>query len=335
MSQKPFGVKLAGIGSATPSKVVTNLDLEKIIDTNDEWIKTRTGISERRVCEFTEENSETLDLSVRAAKKALGNIPATEIDLIIVCTSTPDYLYPSTACRLQFALGATKAVAFDLSAACTGFIYGLVTASQFLQLGTYSRVLLVGVDVHSRFLDWSDRSTSILFGDGAGAVVLEKTSTENNQLLSHTIHSDGSGACDLYIKTVGMSYPQSKSSKSVETVHMNGKKIYHFAVKTIPETLAESVLKAGIEINDIDYLICHQANQRILDSVAERLHWPKEKCISNIAKYGNTSAASIPLALDENYYKFAKENVIAFVGFGAGLTWGSVIWKWDGNSLSQ
>ncbi|MDX1921305.1 MAG: beta-ketoacyl-ACP synthase III [Candidatus Caenarcaniphilales bacterium] len=328
MSQKPFGVKLTGVGSATPSKVVSNFDLEKLIDTNDEWIKTRTGIGERRVCEFTEENTETLDLSVKAAQKALGQTPASEIDLIIVCTSTPDYLYPSTACRLQHALGATKAVAFDLSAACTGFVYGLVTASQFLQLGTYSKVLLVGVDIHSRFLDWSDRATSILFGDGAGAVLLERTSTEKNQLLAHSIHSDGRGACDLYLKTVGMAYPQASSQKQVETVHMNGKKIYHFAVKTIPETLAESAGKANLTVDNIDYLICHQANQRILDSVAERLHWPKEKCISNIAKYGNTSAASIPLALDENFHKFKENNIVAFVGFGAGLTWGSVIWKW-------
>jgi 3-oxoacyl-[acyl-carrier-protein] synthase-3 len=330
MKSLPFGVKLSGLGSGIPSKIVTNQDLEKFLDTNSEWIESRTGIKERRVCDL-DNNENSLSLAVKASTGALGSTAATEIDLIIVATSTPDFLYPSTACRLQNELGASKAVGMDLSAACSGFIFALVTASQFIQLGTYSKVLVVGVDIHSRFMDWSDRSTSILFGDGAGAVLLEQTSTENNQLLSHAIHSDGSGGCDLALKCVGGEFPNGKIDKTIETVTMNGRKIYQFAVKTIPESLNEISQKAGIKIDEIDYLICHQANQRIMDSVAEKLGWANEKCLSNIAKYGNTSAASIPLAWNEFKHILRDNSNLALSGFGAGLTWGSILWKWKAN----
>ncbi|MDJ0625085.1 MAG: beta-ketoacyl-ACP synthase III [Candidatus Caenarcaniphilales bacterium] len=325
MIETPKGVRIAGIGSATPSKVISNRDLEKILDTSDEWIKSRTGISERRVVEPSEDS---LEISVKACQKALGNTDPNEIDLIVVATSTPDFLYPSTACRVQAALKANRAAAFDLSAACTGFIFSLVTAAQFLQLGTYRKALVLGVDIHSRFLDWTDRSTSILFGDGAGAVLIEQTSFEENQLLSHSIHSDGSGGCDLSLKNVSGGYPSGKLNKQTENVQMNGRKIYQFAVTTIPKAIEETATMAGHKPEDINYLICHQANQRILDSVAEKMNWPKEKCISNISKYGNTSAASIPLAWDESYKSFQNGDLISLAGFGAGLTWGSLIWKW-------
>jgi len=323
-----WGVKLSGLGSCLPEKVITNQDLEKILDTNAEWIESRTGIKERHVCELNEEQTDTLDLSLKAAIQALNERKPAEIDLIIVATSTPDYLYPSTACRLQTALGASKAFAFDLSAACTGFVYALVTASQFIQLGTCQRALVIGVDIHSRFLDWSDRSTAILFGDGAGAVLLERCPMEENELLAQALHSDGSGGCDLTLKTVGGRFPMGKANKATEAVFMNGRKIYHFAVKTIPESIAETASMAGFNTDQIDYLICHQANQRILDSVAEKLNWPSEKCISNIAKYGNTSAASIPIAWHEHANQLKDNSLISLVGFGAGLTWGSVLWKW-------
>ncbi len=324
----PFGVRLAGLGSAVPSKIVTNEDLEKFLETNSEWIETRTGIKERRVCD-AEKGEDSLSLSVEASLKALGELDPAEIDLIVVATSTPDFLYPSTACRIQEKIGAKKAVCFDVSAACSGFIYAMVTASQFIQLGTYQKALVVGVDIHSRFMDWSDRSTAILFGDAAGAIVLERTESQNNQLLSFSIHSDGTGSCDLSLKNVGGAFPAGKELKHLEYVHMNGRKIYHFAVKTVPESVEEVAKKAGITSAEIDYLICHQANQRILDSVAEKLHWPHEKCISNISKYGNTSAASIPLAWDEFKDKLPQACTLALSGFGAGLTWGSLIWKWQ------
>ncbi len=324
----PFGVKISGLGSAVPPKIIKNSDLESLFETNSEWIESRTGILERRICEFSAEKPDSLDLSIKAAKQALGNTSPEELDLIIVATSTPDYLYPSTACRLQSALGAKNILAFDLSAACSGFVFALMTASQFIQLGTAKKVLIVGVDIHSRFMDWTDRSTAILFGDGAGAALIERTSAENNQLLSHSLHSDGSGACELYLKSVGGQFPNGKIQKPVETVFMNGKKIYQFAVKAIPDILANITGNIDLKTENIDYLICHQANQRILDSVAEKLNWPKEKCLSNIAKYGNTSAASIPLAWHEYKDQIENNSLLALVGFGAGLTWGGILWRW-------
>jgi 3-oxoacyl-[acyl-carrier-protein] synthase-3 len=327
MKNTPFGVKLSGLGHAVPSKIVTNQDLEKIIETSSEWIETRTGIKQRHVCS-SEEVKDTLFLSKEASLKALNGFPPSEVDLIIVATSTPDLLYPSTACRLQNALQAKECLAFDLSAACTGFVFALVTASQFLQLGTYKNALVVGVDIHSRFMDWTDRTTSILFGDAAGAVFLQSTDIQNNQLLSHSLHTNGDGGCDLTLGVGGSSFPNGKSPQENQTVSMNGKKIYHFAVKTIPESISESAELAGLKTNDIDYLICHQANQRILDSVAEKMGWPSEKCISNISKYGNTSAASIPLAWSEAAVNLKDNAIISLVGFGAGLTWGSAVWKW-------
>lgn len=321
-----FGVQIKGLGSGIPSKVIRNEDLEQFLETSSEWIETRTGILERRVCDLEKEDG--LSLSFKACKKALGDFPVEKLDLIIVATSTPDYLYPSTACRLQEALKAPKAVAFDLSAACSGFVFALVNACQFLQNGNYQNALVVGVDIHSRFLDWTDRSTSILFGDGAGAVFLERTDIQNNQLAAFNLRSDGSGGCDLSLKCVGGEYPMGKTKKTLEAVFMNGKKIYSFAIKTIPELITEVAHKANISTDQIDHLICHQANQRILDAIAEKLNWQKEKCLSNIAKYGNTSAASIPLAWDEFAATLPKECILALAGFGAGLTWGGLIWKW-------
>jgi len=320
-----YGVRIIGLAGALPEHIVKNSDLEKFLDTSSSWIEERTGIKERRICK---EGEDSLSLSLEAARKALGKMPVEQIDLILVATSTPEYLYPSTSCRLQAELAAVNAAAFDLSAACSGFIYGLVTAAQFIQAGSYKNVLLVGVDIHSRFLDWSDRSTAILFGDGAGAAILSACDIEDNQLLTHYLRADGHSANDLTLKTVASSYPQLPSSQISETVKMNGRKIYQFAVKSVPQVISKSAKQAGLEIADIDYLVCHQANQRILDAICQRLDFPIDKCLSNISRYANTSAASIPLVWAENMQKISDDSLLALAGFGAGLTIGSVIWKW-------
>lgn len=324
-----YGVKLSGVASQVPSKVVTNNDLAEFLDTNDDWITERTGIKQRHVCL---DNEDGLTLSTTACKKILDStgINPEDIDLIVVATSTPDCLYPSTACRLQAELSADNAVCFDLSAACSGFIYSVLTASQFIQLGTYKKALVVGVDIHSRFMDWEDRSTAILFGDGAGAVLLEQTDINNNELLGSHLESDGKGGADLCLKTTGVKYPSGKNTQEVDTVYMNGRKIYQFAVRKVPAIINEVSAKAGIETSEINYLLCHQANQRILDAVTDRMGWESGRCLSNIAKYGNTSAASIPLVWDEFQDSIKTGDIICLAGFGAGLTAGSILWQIGG-----
>ncbi len=324
MQRSPYGIKMKSLGSALPTKIITNEDLGLLMDTNDEWIKSRTGISERRICTGNEDG---LELSVIAANKALGDTDPNELDLIIVATSTPDFLYPSMACRLQERLGAKRAFGFDLSAACSGFVYGLVNAYQFIRSGDVKRVILVGVDIHSRFIDWQDRSTAILFGDGAGAVLLESCSSEENELLAYSLHSDGSGACDLTLPNAGAAFPQSQASIEAPKVQMNGRKIYQFAVSTIPLSVEETAQKAGLTSKDVDYLVCHQANQRIIESVAGKMGLPLDRCLSNLASVGNTSAASIPLVLDQYFSLIPAASVLALTGFGAGLTWGTVLWR--------
>jgi 3-oxoacyl-[acyl-carrier-protein] synthase-3 len=296
------------------------------MDTNDEWIVSRTGIRERRVCQG-QENGLTLSQAASSQALAEAGLAPEELDAIIVATSTPDMLYPATACRLQQELGARNAVGFDLSAACSGFVFGLITASQFLRLGTHSRVLMVGVDVHSRYLDWQDRSVAILFGDGAGAIVLEACPEPENHLLAQQMKSDGSGGCDLYIPISGHTYPEGRQSLPVGTVQMNGRRIYQFAVRNLPESISGVLGSAGVSVQDVSFFLCHQANQRILDALAERLEVPPERLLSNIERYGNTSAASIPLVWSENRHLMEPGNLLCLSGFGAGLTWGSVLWR--------
>lgn len=324
-----YGVKLSGVTSKVPNKIVTNDDLAEFLDTNDEWITERTGIKQRHICTQDEDG---LSLSTEACQELLQrtNTNAEDIDLILVATSTPDCLYPSTACRVQANIGATNAVCFDLSAACSGFIYSMVTASQFIQLGTYKKAIVIGVDIHSRFMDWSDRSTAILFGDGAGAVLLEQTDVSTNELLAVHLESDGRGGADLCLNTTGVNFPAGKEYKQVDTVYMNGRKIYQFAVRKVPAIINEVCNKAELNTEDINYLLCHQANQRILDAVTDRLKWESGRCLSNIAKYGNTSAASIPLVWDEFQSQTKEGDVLCLAGFGAGLTSGSILWKLGG-----
>lgn len=308
------GAIIAGTGSYVPEAVLTNLDLEKKVDTSDAWIVSRTGISARRICspEMT-----VVDLAAEAGKRALADagISAAEVELIIVATVTAEHLFPSVACLVQERLGAAKAAAFDLSAACAGFIYSLETAAQFIKSGTYTNVLVIGAEVLSRFVDWKDRNTCILFGDGAGAVVLR--SSAHSGLLGSHLQADGSGGDLLKLCNNG-------------NIEMCGNEVFRFAVKIMGEAVEQVLEKLQLKKEDLDYLIPHQANIRIIQSAAKRLDLPMDKVYVNVNKYGNTSAASIPLALDEAVKagKIKDGDLVALVGFGAGLTWAASVIRW-------
>ena len=328
--QKNYGVKFSGVGASLPSRVVTNKDLESLFETSDEWIYTRTGIKERRVVEKNESGlSLSLDASRQALKKA--NLDPKDLDLIIVSTTTPDKLYPCTACLLQGELGAKKAASFDLSAACSGFVFGIVTGSQFIYTGQYKNILVVGVDVHSRFIDWSERSVGILFGDGAGAVVLQSCLAKDDELLCYSMHSEADSNLDLILDNQNILFSDFNKASSSNFVRMNGKAIYQFALKVVPDVSADLLDKLNLKPDEIDYFIPHQANQRIIDATSERIGLKKEQVISNIEKVGNTSAASIPLAIVDGLKskKIKSPCKIMLVGFGAGLTWGGAIIDWN------
>lgn len=325
-----IGIAITGSGSALPTVSLDNGGLSRIVDTSDEWISSRTGIRDRRLAEPRESLSAIATLASQRAI-AMANLSPADLDLIILATSTADDLFGSAG-QIQGQLGATQAVAFDLTAACSGFIFGLVTASQFIKTGLYKNVLLIGGDILSRWVDWSDRRTCVLFGDGAGAVVLQ--ASESDRLLGFELRSDGTqnSSLNLSFQPEPMELIEGvKIGKgNYQTITMNGKEIYRFAVKKVPEAIEKALFRANINVEEIDWLVLHQANQRIMDSVAERLNIPPEKVISNVAKYGNTSAASIPIALDEvvREGKVKPGDVIAASGFGAGLTWGAAIFQW-------
>ncbi|MDY7023160.1 MAG: beta-ketoacyl-ACP synthase III, partial [Cyanobacteriota bacterium] len=301
-----------------------------IVDTSDEWISSRTGIRARRVADA---QTSLCSLAVDASQQAMAmaQIQPSQIDLIILATSTPDDLFGS-ASRIQGQLGATQAVAFDLTAACSGFVFGLVTAAQFIRTGVYKTVLLIGGDILSRWVDWSDRRTCVLFGDGAGAVVLQ--ASDGDRLLGFELRSDGTqnGCLNLgfQAKVQPLFEEITVSQGTYQPITMSGQEIYRFAVKKVPEVIEKALFRADIDIDQVNWLILHQANQRIMDAVAQRLNIPPEKVISNLAHYGNTSAASIPIALDEAVRSgiIQSGDVIATSGFGAGLTWGAAIFKW-------
>ncbi|HBH19019.1 MAG TPA: 3-oxoacyl-ACP synthase, partial [Cyanobacteria bacterium UBA9579] len=322
-------VSIIGIGKYVPETVITNDDISKIVDTNDEWIVSRTGIKERRVVSG---DQTAASLAIKAAKDAIGfaGIDPQEIDLVIAATSMPDSLYPSISCEVQHSIGATKAAAFDVVAACSGLIYGLNIARNFIMAGTYKTVLLIGVDVHSRFLDWTDRGTCVLFGDGAGALIVKRSEDEINDILAIDMHADGSKAGELKIPLNGKNCPLVEpKTEQKQYVDMNGREIYKFAVKVVPESILNAINAAGLSIDDIDYLIPHQANMRIVQAITERLNLKEEQVIVNLDKYGNTSTASIPLALTEALEdKIALPSKLVMCGFGAGLTWGTAIVNW-------
>lgn len=328
MTEKSVGI--LGIGSYVPEKIVTNADLEKLVDTSDNWIVERTGIKERRIAA---EDQATSDLATKAAEKALADagIGAEDIDLIIVATVSPDMTFPSVACLVQDNLKATKAAAFDITAVCSGFIYGLVIGSTFIKSGTYKKVLVIGAETLSKITDWTDRNTAILFGDGAGAVVLGETLPGFGILGVH-LGSDGAGGDLLKVPAGGSRQPTTAQTVAERShfIHMNGNEVFKFAVKVMGEAAVKALDEAGISPADITYLVPHQANLRIIQSAARRLGLPMDQVVVNVDKYGNTSAASIPIALDEGVKsgKIKNGDIIVIVGFGGGLTWGSGVIKW-------
>lgn len=326
---KSRNVGIAGIGSYVPETVLTNADLEKIVDTNDEWIVTRTGIRERRQAG---PDLAVSDLSVVAAERALqdAGLSAEDVDLIIVATVTADYQFPSASCLVQGKLGAKKAAAFDLGAGCSGFIYALATGSQFVANGIYDNVLVIGSDVLSKITDYTDRGTCILFGDGAGAVVLRPTQDEG--ILSFVLGAQGENGDLLILPAGGSRRPASVESieERQHYIKMSGNEVFKFAVRTMGEVAVQSLEKAGLTPEDIDVLVPHQANMRIIDSAVKRLGLDMDKVMVNIDRYGNMSAASIPVALDEAVKagKIKKGDTIVSVAFGAGLTYGASTLKW-------
>ena len=324
-------VRIAGWGKYLPDRVVPNAELEHLVDTTDEWIRARTGIGERRIAAPEES---TCSLAVQAARPALerAGVAPEDVDLIIVATCTPDYAsMPATASLVQHALGASRAGAFDLNAVCSGFLYGLATGCQFILSGAHQTVLVIGAEVFSRILDWTDRSTCVLFGDGAGAVVLRPTD-EPGGLLSFVLGSDGSGACALYVPAGGSREPASAESVAERRhyVKMQGREVFRFAARVLPESTIKALELAHLTTDDVDLLIPHQANTRIIDAALRRLRLEDSVVFSNLARYGNTSAASIPVALceavDEGRVKSGDTLVLS--GFGAGLSWGTAVWRW-------
>ncbi|HDR4705634.1 TPA: beta-ketoacyl-ACP synthase III [Bacillus paranthracis] len=308
-----MNVGILGIGRYVPEKVVTNHDLEKVMDTSDEWIRTRTGIAERRIADDT---IDTSYMAVEASKKALedAGVGGEDIDLILVATVTPDRAFPAVACVIQEAIGAKHAAAMDLSAACAGFMYGMITAQQFIQTRTYKNILVVGSDKLSKIVDWNDRNTAVLFGDGAGAIVMGAVS-EGKGVLSFELGADGSGGKHLY---------------QDEYVMMNGREVFKFAVRQLGDSCLRVLDKAGLTKEDVDFLVPHQANIRIMESARERLNLPQEKMSMTIEKFGNTSASSIPIAMVEELQngRIQDGDLIILVGFGGGLTWGAVALRW-------
>ncbi|NLJ40976.1 MAG: ketoacyl-ACP synthase III [Clostridiales bacterium] len=317
-------------GSYVPDNIVTNKDLENIVETTDEWIVTRTGIRERRIAHA---NMATSDMAVIAAKRAMkeSGLAPEEIDLILVATVTPDNNVPSTACIVQYSIGAVNAAAFDINAACSGFIYGIITAKQFVATGTYENILVIGAECLSRFTDWKDRNTCVLFGDGAGAVVISRVDSEVG-ILSQYMGADGSGGELLKVEAGGSRKPASLETveQGLHYFYMDGSEVFKFAVRIMASAAMEAVKLAGLTRECVDYLVPHQANIRIIEGARKRLNLTKDKVYVNLDRYGNMSAASIPVALDgavrEGLIK--RGHNIVLVGFGGGLTWASALIKW-------
>lgn len=327
MSLNLIPVMIAGVGYGVPDTVITNDDLTKLVDTSDEWITTRTGIKERRVVSG-EENAVTL--GIKAAKNALekAKMNAEDIDLIIAAASVPAHPYPSTACEIQAAIGADKAAAFDITAACTGMIYAMNIAKSFISSGIYKNVLLVATDANSKFIDWYDRTSCVLFGDGAGAFVMKESIDGVDDIIAMDMHSNGKDGNFIVMPMNGENCPLVEPcEQKKQKIVMNGREVYKFVVTTMPESISNCLDKAGLTPDDVDYLIPHQANYRIIEAMASRLNYSDDKIIVNLQKYGNTSAASIPLAMaegiEEGKIKLPCKAILS--GFGAGLTWGTVI----------
>lgn len=324
-------VTIASVGTSIPGKILLNADLEKMVNTSDEWIRERTGIVQRYIAPPT---IATSDLAIEAAKKALAdaNVFPEELDLIIVCTATPDMIFPATACIVQESIGANRAACFDLASGCTGFMTGLVMASHSVSSGNYDTVLVIGAETLSRIVDWEDRNTCVLFGDGAGAVVVRRAAKSGEGLLAFLMGADGSGGKFLSVPAGGSRTPASHESvdNRLHYMKMNGKEVFKFAVKVTDEA-TKSILDAiGYSICDVDLFVFHQANIRIMEAAGKRLGVPMSKVFANVDRYGNTSSASIPIALKEakDTGKLKPGNLVVMVGFGAGLTWAAAAFRW-------
>jgi 3-oxoacyl-[acyl-carrier-protein] synthase-3 len=333
-----WGVSVVGSGGALPGTSVSNDALRALVDTSDDWIRSRTGIGARRLAGPGES---VTSMAAEAASAALRHAgwEADQIDLIVLATSSPDDLF-GTAPRVQAALGAGQAVAFDLTAACSGFLFALVTAAQYIRTGSVRRALVIGADQLSRWVDWSDRRTCVLFGDGAGAVALEACPGVDDDLLAFRLRSDGSRQACLTLaqRETTRDFPGSFTTQEggFQPIAMNGQEVYKFAVREVPIVLAEVLKAAGLEARQIDWLLLHQANQRILDAVAARFSVPADRVLSNLEFYGNTSAATIPLMLDEAVRdgRVRPGHLLATSGFGAGLSWGAAVLRWSGPAPS-
>ena len=326
---KEKGIGITGLGMYVPKKVLTNEDLEKMVDTSDEWITTRTGIKKRRIAS---PGTPASTLAAEAAKKAIAesSLKPEDIELIIVATITPDMQFPSTACFVQSKIGAKNAACFDVGAACTGFIYGLVTAKGLILSGMYKNALVIGVEVMSSVTDWTDRNTCVLFGDGAGAAILEPV--KNGGIISSYMGADGDLANLLYIPGGGSRYPASKDTleKRLHYIKMSGSEVFKSAVRLMADAATRAVCDVNLTCKDISLLIPHQANIRIINSVRKRIGLPEEKVYLNVEKYGNVSAASTIIALCEavKEKRIKKGDIVVLVAFGAGFTWGSLVIKW-------
>ncbi len=328
---------ITGWGMSVPEKVLTNFDLAQMVETNDDWIVSRTGIRERRIAE---KNQTTASLATKAAWEALdmANLRPGELDMIIVATSSPEHIFPATACLVQDRIGANKAGAFDLLAACTGFIYALDIGTQAIQSGSQDNVLVIGAETLSREINWKDRNTCILFGDGAGAFVLQ-AGNEPGGVLSSILRSDGSGGDLLSLPAGGSRLPTTSETvaQNLHYIHMNGREVFRFATKVMAQATREAVEQADLTIEDIQLIIPHQANKRIIEAAVRGLNISTEQVAINVDRYGNTSTASIPIATCEAFKegRLKPGDNIVFVGFGAGLTWGAAVARWSGPSPTR
>lgn len=326
-----YGSRIAGTGASVPDRILTNAELERMVNTSDEWIVTRTGISERRIASDDQATSDLAEGAARCALEAAAVDPH-DLDLILVNTVTPDMFFPSTACVLQERLGASRAAAFDLLAACAGFVYGLSVADAYLRAGLMRNILVIGADTLSKVVDWSDRGTCVLFGDGAGAVLVQRTTADPGILSTH-LYSDGSKGKHLIIPGGGSRQPVCEKvvEEKLVTIRMpNGNEVFKMAVRSMEEAAMAALKANGVEVSDIDLFISHQANARIIYALAERMGLPRERIFMNIDRYGNTSAASIPIAIDEAVRagRLKRGDLLLLTAFGGGITWGSALIRW-------
>ncbi|HEY9085742.1 MAG TPA: beta-ketoacyl-ACP synthase III [Candidatus Tyrphobacter sp.] len=325
-------MRIAGVARHAPARIVTNEDFERWLDTSDEWITTRTGMKRRH---WAADDEATSDLAIAAARGALAQagLQADDIDCFIVATATPDYIFPATACIVAAKLGAVGKAAFDVSIACSGFIYGLTVASGLVRSGVYRRIMLIGAETLSKITNKQDRATAILFGDGAGAVVLEACEPDADGFLSAELGADGSTPEKLFQQAGGSRRPVDHAAvdAGLQYIQMQGREVFKFAVTNMVSATDIALAKAGLKRHDIDFLVPHQANRRIIDAAVKYLEVPREKVLVNIQEYGNTSSASIPMALSEavEQGRILDNDVVLFVGFGAGLSWGAVVWRWS------